>query len=921
MTTDAWMEILAASPGKRRRLVQAWVRGRSTTEPDLSLVSSLYLTSATPMLPPRDGLHAVTVAEEALDLLERDFLPGCGASVATAVRRKIELSRIGCQTGRGLIFQRIGRDDEARAIWQDNILRYERLNCTNQAAVQRINLASLLAVLGDHRGALREFAVLYSNAAVVSEIRREALRFAAFAALGVGDADESARLAGLAGDLVGPAGEPTRWQALRAEEGKDDDPRYADAEQHPVVQAILGGYRDLPVRARAATLDGKPFDPPLLGDNPVRDAVLRGVALADTDDRADEATALLRTAGDAAAEQGMLWWHLIARDRLAWQLADTDLPGAVKAALEAVDVAELLRGVVLDADARSHVAGALSPHLTAMTMTLGVARRAEGKLRAAALRRAFDLGERARSRTFLELLGDTVAPLAGSRTTRKETQLREQLTAELAAVAETGGRDRQRALTRARSTRAKLDAVVARLARGGAREAEYAELRHGFPRGYDAVRELLASSSAGGRPRAVLFSYHLLDGGLVVVLVGRADLAVPEPVVVDISADEISAAAETVTADTFRPGAETRVGWQTSLTPLVAPIAEWSAPGDVVWVVPHGPLHHVPLHAVEIDGAPLLQRNPVSYTPSASTMFHCRRRHTGRYDRIAAFADADPRSPLPHSRLQARAIAHLFGGAAARVGPDATRAAVLAAAADADVLHLACHGEFNSEDPLASGIWLAGQADGPADSQAGAPVQVLSAADLLNTRLDVGLVTLSACRSGLSQDRPGDELIGLTRSVLYAGAAATLIALWSVEDVSTGLLMHEFYLRLRRGEAATAALRAAALMVRDLPVDAVLAAGDAARRAARDEGDEQAELLLLQDIADLHHRAGHYAEAIKTYQELAGRLPTARRDIAHSGAARARLAQRRGTPHRDDDLRPFAHPYYWAGFVLAGDWW
>ncbi|SDZ43106.1 CHAT domain-containing protein [Asanoa ishikariensis] len=901
------MSVLSASPGKRRRMVETWLRGLSTTDPDLSLVPALYLTSATPMLPPRDGLHAVTVGEEVLDLLERDFLPRCHPPVATVVRRKIELARIGCQTGRGLIFQRIGRDDEARAIWQDNLARYERLGCTNQAAVQRINLASLLAVFGDNAGALREFAVLYENEAVVSEIRREALNFAALVALGTGDQRESARLARLSQDLVGPAGERTRWQALRAEEGDEEIP---DVEAHPVVQSILSGFRDLPTLARAAALDGRPLEPPMLGDNPVRDSVLRGLALAEAD-RTDEAITLLRSAGDTAAEQGLLWWHLIARDGLAWELADTDLPGAMEAALEAVDVAELLRGAVLDADARSHVGGALSPHMTAMTMMLGVAARSEGKLRALALYRAFELGESARSRTFLEMLGDTVAPLTGSRIVRKESRLRERLTAELAAAAETGGRDRQRALTRARSTRAKLDAVVERLARGSAREADYAELRHGVPRGYDAVRRLLGASANGARPRAVLFSYYLMNSELVVVLVGREDLKVPELVTVTISEEYITAAAASITGDTIRPGAEVRADWQTSLAPLVAPISAWSEPGDVVWIVPHGPLHHVPLHAVEVDGVPLLQRNPVSYTPSASTMSHCQRRRTGRYDRIAAFADADPRSPLPYSRLQARAIVDLFGGDEVRLGRDANRAAVVAAA-DADVLHLACHGEFNSEDPLASGIWLAGQAEGE--------LEMLSAADLLDTRLDVSLVTLSACRTGLSQNRPGDELIGLTRSVLYAGAATALIALWSVEDVSTGLLTHEFYLRLRRGEAAAAALRAAALMIRDLPVDTVLAACATARQAAREDGDEQAELLLLQDIADLHHRAGHYAEAINTYDELALRLPLERRGIANTGAARARLARRRPTPRRDD-LRPFAHPYYWAGFVLAGDWW
>ncbi|MEU6237669.1 hypothetical protein, partial [Kitasatospora sp. NPDC047058] len=56
------------------------------------------------------------------------------------------------------------------------------------------------------------------------------------------------------------------------------------------------------------------------------------------------------------------------------------------------------------------------------------------------------------------------------------------------------------------------------------------------------------------------------------------------------------------------------------LAPLVAPLAEWADPGDLVHLLPHGVLHELPLHTLPVDGIPLLLRNPVCYAPSAAVL-------------------------------------------------------------------------------------------------------------------------------------------------------------------------------------------------------------------------------------------------------------------------------------------------------------
>jgi len=60
----------------------------------------------------------------------------------------------------------------------------------------------------------------------------------------------------------------------------------------------------------------------------------------------------------------------------------------------------------------------------------------------------------------------------------------------------------------------------------------------------------------------------------------------------------------------------------------------------------------------------------------------------------------------------------------------------------------------------------------------------------------------------------GDELIGLMRGLLSAGARTLLLTLWDVHDVSTAQFMKEFYSRIYNGSNRSAALREAMREIR-----------------------------------------------------------------------------------------------------------
>jgi len=65
--------------------------------------------------------------------------------------------------------------------------------------------------------------------------------------------------------------------------------------------------------------------------------------------------------------------------------------------------------------------------------------------------------------------------------------------------------------------------------------------------------------------------------------------------------------------------------------------------------------------------------------------------------------------------------------------------------------------------------------------------------DLYQIRLPARLVTLSGCATGMNFVSAGDELLGLQRGLLCAGATCLLLSLWDVHDQSTATLMQAFY--------------------------------------------------------------------------------------------------------------------------------
>ncbi len=229
---------------------------------------------------------------------------------------------------------------------------------------------------------------------------------------------------------------------------------------------------------------------------------------------------------------------------------------------------------------------------------------------------------------------------------------------------------------------------------------------------------------------------------------------------------------------------------------LLAPFADVLDSYHRLIIVPHGPLHYLPIHALYDGGSFLLEQHEISYLPGASFLRYCHDARPADTDLIAVGHSRGGR--LPQAVREAGTVAAILEGRAI-LENDATLDTVQRAATECSVLHMATHGDFRPDNPLFSGLALA---DG-----------WLTTLDIFNLRLHASLVTLSACQTGRSVIGGGDELLGLMRAFLCAGAASLVLSLWAVEDRSTAQLMETFYRKMAAGWSKGSAIRHAQLQL------------------------------------------------------------------------------------------------------------
>lgn len=290
---------------------------------------------------------------------------------------------------------------------------------------------------------------------------------------------------------------------------------------------------------------------------------------------------------------------------------------------------------------------------------------------------------------------------------------------------------------------------------------------------------------------------------------------------------------------------------------LIAPAAALLANRRLIYLIPHGPLHHVPFGVLRAPDDEYLLRADgpaLAQAPSATILVRSCLDHQARRDGISLALgcnDLAGERPLRFAEIEAHQVGTITGGSI-WAGPELKAERLKAIGPGLLRLHIAGHAHFSPDDPLGSAI-------------------VLGDNDMLTARaiidgftLNADLVTLSACTSGVSRVVPGDELLGLQRALLYAGAATVVCTRWEANDLVALLVMDAFYRAVAAGHSYAAALRDALVSVRRLSATQI--------------------------------------------QEHLARLSSSSELLA------AQISQQLDT----DDEAPFADPLLWAPFMLIG---
>jgi tetratricopeptide (TPR) repeat protein len=199
-------------------------------------------------------------------------------------------------------------------------------------------------------------------------------------------------------------------------------------------------------------------------------------------------------------------------------------------------------------------------------------------------------------------------------------------------------------------------------------------------------------------------------------------------------------------------------------------------------LVPTGRLLSLPWSVL-----PSCHGRPVTVSPSA-TLWH-----------LAATRPADPPGhvvvvagpELPGAGAEAAAVAGVYGGTSVQP-PQSTVDSVLASLNGAALAHLAAHGRLSADNPLFSSLLMS---DGP-----------LMVYDLERLGRAPHTVVLAACESARPVVYAGDELLGVSSTLLMRGTTQVVASVLPVLDVETAPFMTAFHRLLAAGEAPAVAL-------------------------------------------------------------------------------------------------------------------
>jgi CHAT domain-containing protein/tetratricopeptide (TPR) repeat protein len=296
-------------------------------------------------------------------------------------------------------------------------------------------------------------------------------------------------------------------------------------------------------------------------------------------------------------------------------------------------------------------------------------------------------------------------------------------------------------------------------------------------------------------------------------------------------------------------------------------------------LIPPAPLHPQPLSHLFPEG--------IRYAPSCQILAYLQNRQQQNRQEQGTppnpplsrggtgqqfFAVENPTQDLPYTEMEVEFIRESFDPHTYILkNTDASKSALnspetLAKLRESVFAHFACHGGFDSENPLNSALILAGDAPTPPSppSTGGKKERYLTLRD--GRRFDTEhqgltlreiyanlelpacrLVMLSACETGLLDSQLTDEYIGLVSGFLHAGSPSVVSSFWCVDDFATALLSIRFYQEFTPETTVAKALQSAQTWLQTRTKSDLLAWCAKDLKMSEDEMDEMAYQLMDYD--------------------------------------------------------------------------
>jgi CHAT domain-containing protein/tetratricopeptide (TPR) repeat protein len=331
-----------------------------------------------------------------------------------------------------------------------------------------------------------------------------------------------------------------------------------------------------------------------------------------------------------------------------------------------------------------------------------------------------------------------------------------------------------------------------------------------------------------------------------------------------------------------------------------------------LYLVPHGLLHALPLHAARSGTGYLCEEFDIAYLPSASLLPQLPA--VQPFGPVFSLANPErgTKHSLPFSEWEGYQLEQRYGHG--EPGAPATPGSIFRRGADATyestshwghagLVHFSCHGLGHAHFAPLSHLRLADD--------------LLLAHDVVHRRpalRDGALVVLGGCQTAVRDIRAFNESMGLMTAFLLRGASLVFATQWSVVDGCAAEMVLAFLAEMiDRKSPPTIALRKARQQVRRMTLDDLLHRWqDVESILGEDESAERGKLQA--QIAWLCRRAGRVGAA----KHFAEQAVVGLRQAGLGDQADQLLAMTRDGSAGETEMESFDHPIFWGAFQLVG---